>query len=112
MNGSMKKLVPLLAAAAALAMATGMAQAQQKKTIALVTNVAADFWTIAGRGLEKGQKEHAEYDIELIVTNEGTAAGQRGGGDDLRVRGVGRSCISGDDAADAIGTLKNGAAKH
>ena len=47
MKGSMKKLiVPLLASAAALAMATGVAQAQQKKTIALVTNVAADFWTI------------------------------------------------------------------
>ena|SRR5437879_1013590 len=72
MNGSMKKLmVPLLATAAALAMATGMAQAQQKKTIALVTNVAADFWTIAGRGLEKAQKEHPDYNIELIVTNDG-----------------------------------------
>src|SRR5258708_36554195 len=80
MKGSMKKLiVPLLAGAAALTMATGVAQAQQKKTIALVTNVAPDFWTIAGRGLEKAQKEHPEYNIELIVTKEGTAAGQRRG---------------------------------
>src|SRR5258708_24319049 len=87
MKGSMKKLiVPLLASAAALAMATGVAQAQQKKTIALVTNVAADFWTIAGRGLEKAQKEHPEYNIELIVTNEGTAAGQRRARGDPQVR--------------------------
>lgn len=57
MNGSMKKLiVPLLATAAAFALATGAAQAQQKKTIALVTNAAADFWTIAGRGLEKARR--------------------------------------------------------
>src|ERR1700704_5881016 len=92
MKGSMKKLiVPLLAGAAALTMATGVAQAQQKKTIALVTNVAADFWTIAGRGLEKAQKEHPEYNIELIVTNEGTAAGQRRELDDLMVAGGARN---------------------
>src|SRR5438445_12477676 len=99
MNGSMKKLImPLLATAAALAMAMGTAQAQQKKTIALVTNVAADFWTIAGRGLEKAQKEHPDYNIELIVTNEGTAAGQRRELDDLLVRGVAGISISVDDA--------------
>src|SRR5258706_5734283 len=99
MKGSMKKLiVPLLASAAALAMATGVAQAQQKKTIALVTNVAADFWTIAGRGLEKAQKEHPEYNIELIVTNEGTAAGQRREVDDPMVRRGARISISVDDA--------------
>src|SRR5260370_38744496 len=102
----MKKLiVPLLASAAALAMATGVAQAQQKKTIALVTNVAADFWTIAGRGLEKAQKEHPEYNIELIVTNEGTAAGQRRKLNDLRVCGVAGISISDDDATDATEEL-------
>lgn len=52
MKGPIKKLIlPLLASAAALAIATGAVQAEPKKTIALVTNVAADFWTIAGRGL-------------------------------------------------------------
>src|SRR3954467_7883178 len=112
MNGSIKKLiVPLLATAAALAMATGMAQAQQKKTIALVTNVAADFWTIAGRGLEKAQKEHPEYNIELIVTNEATAAGQRRELDDLLVRGVAGISISVDDAPHATEQLNKVAAK-
>src|SRR3981189_2518732 len=106
MKGSMKKLiVPLLEGAAALAMATGVAQAQQKKTIALVTNVAADFWTIAGRGLEKAQKEHPEYNIELIVTNEGTAAGQRRELDDLLVRGVAGISISVDAGQPAPGAL-------
>jgi len=38
----------------------GMAQAQQKNTIAPATNVAADFRTIAGRGLEKALKQRRE----------------------------------------------------
>lgn len=106
MNGSMKKfLVPLLATAAAFAFATGAAQAQQKKTIALVTNAAADFWVIAGRGLEKAQKEHPEYDIQLIVTNDATAAGQRRELDDLLVRGVAGISISVDDAPHATEEL-------
>ncbi|MHC2283459.1 hypothetical protein ACVME8_010102 [Bradyrhizobium diazoefficiens] len=42
MNGSRTKLIVPLLAAAALAMTAGMAQAQQKKTVALVTNVAAE----------------------------------------------------------------------
>src|SRR5437763_8272089 len=104
MNGSMKKLI-LLATAAALAMATGVAQAQQKKTIALVTNVAADFLTIAGRGLEKAQKEHPEYNIELIGTNEGTAARQRRELDDLMMRGAAGIAISVDDAKHATEAL-------
>src|SRR5262245_66593530 len=107
MKGSMKTLiVPLLASAAVLVMAAGAVQAQQKKTIALVTNVAADFWTIAGRGLEKAQKEHPEYNIELIVTNEGTAAGQRRELEGLLVRGVGGISISVGDEAEVIVVLR------
>src|SRR6516164_8134089 len=104
-------ITPLIASAVALAMVTGTAQAQQKKTIALVTNVAADFWTIAGRGLEKAQKEHPDYNIELVVTNEGTAAGQRRILDDLMVRGVAGISISVDDAPHATETLNRVAAK-
>src|SRR5262249_36570061 len=112
MRGSKKILTAsLLASAAALVMATGIAQAQQKKTIALVTNVAADFWTIAGRGLEKAQKENPQYDIELIVTSDGTAAGQRRELDDLLVRGVAGISISVDDAPHATEQLNKVAAK-
>src|ERR1700745_2724540 len=112
MKGSMQKLImPLLAVATTFAMSIDAAQAQQKKTIALVTNVAADFWTIAGRGLEKAQKEHPDYKIELIVTNEGTAAGQRRELDDLLVRGVAGVSISVDDAPHATEELNKVAAK-
>ena len=112
MKQSMKKfVVPLVASAIGLAMAAGVAQAQQKKTIALVTNVAADFWTIAGRGLEKAQKEHPDYNIELVVTNEGTAAGQRRILDDLLVRGVAGISVSVDDAPHATEELNKVAAQ-
>jgi len=51
MNGPMTKLLVPLLATAALAMATGTAQAQQKKTIALVTNVAAGNGPEVGRDI-------------------------------------------------------------
>src|SRR5436305_12346898 len=111
MNGSIKNLLVPMLATAALAMAMGTAQAQQKKTIALVTNAAADFWTIAGRGLEKAQKEHPDYDIQLIVTNEATAAGQRRELDDLLGRGVAGISISVDDAPHATQEPNKVAAK-
>ena len=110
-NSRKNSILRLLAGAALFAMVAGAAQAQQKKTIALVTNVAADFWTIAGRGLEKAQKEHPDFNIELIVTNDGTAAGQRREMDDLLVRGVAGISISVDDAQHATETLNRIAAK-
>jgi ribose transport system substrate-binding protein len=103
--------IPVLAGALAAGLFTGAAQAQEKKTIALVTNAAADFWTIAGRGLEKAQKEHPEYNIQLIVTGEATAAGQRRELDDLLVRGVAGISISVDDAPHATEELDKVAAK-
>ncbi len=108
----MKSLfVYVLAGALATGWMAAPAGAQQKKTIALVTNAAADFWTIAGRGLEKAQKEHPEYDIQLIVTGDPTAAGQRRELDDLLVRGVAGISISVDDAQHATEELDKVAAK-
>ncbi len=98
-------LAPALAGALAVGLFAAPAEAQQKKTIALVTNAAADFWTIAGRGLEKAQKEHPEFNIELIVTNEATAAGQRRELDDLLARGVAGISVSVDDAPHATEEL-------
>jgi ribose transport system substrate-binding protein len=104
-------LVPVLAGVMAAGLAASGAHAEDKKTIALVTNAAADFWTIAGRGLEKAQKEHPEYNIQLIVTGEATAAGQRRELDDLLVRGVAGISISVDDAPHATEELDKVAAK-
>lgn len=108
----MKSLfVPVLAGALAVGLLAGTAHAQEKKTIALVTNAAADFWTIAGRGLEKAQKEHPEFNIQLIVTGDATAAGQRRELDDLLVRGVAGISISVDDAPHATEELDKVAGK-
>jgi ribose transport system substrate-binding protein len=104
-------LIPAVAGALAVALLASPAHAQQKKTIALVTNAAADFWTIAGRGLEKAQKEHPEYNIQLIVTGDATAAGQRRELDDLLVRGVAGISISVDDAPHATEELDKVASK-
>ncbi len=109
----MRKFVgPLLAGALVAGLcAGGAAEAQQKKTLVFVTNVAADFWTFARRGIEKAQKEHPDYNMEMIVTTEGTAAAQRRELDDLVARGVAGISVSVDDAAHATEELNKVAAK-
>lgn len=109
----MRKFVsPLLAGALVAGLcAGGAAQAQQKKTLVFVTNVAADFWTFARRGIEKAQKEHPDYNMEMIVTTEGTAAAQRRELDDLVARGVSGIAVSVDDAAHATEELNKVASK-
>ena len=111
----MKRILTPMAAAAAVAFA-GMAalvpaQAQQKKTLVLVTNAASDFWTVARRGIEKAQGEHPDYNMELIVTGQATAAEQRRELDDLLSRGVAGISISRAAAAPATEDRATGAAK-
>lgn len=73
----------------AVAQATG-----GKKSVALITNAAADFWTIARRGVEKAQKEHPDYAMEVVITGQATAAEQRRELDDLLARGIAGASIS------------------
>jgi ribose transport system substrate-binding protein len=70
------------------------ALAQGKKELALVTNAAADFWTIAKRGVEKAQKEHPDYSMQVLITGQATAAEQRRELDNLLARGVAGVSIS------------------
>jgi ribose transport system substrate-binding protein len=70
------------------------ALAQGKKELALVTNAAADFWTIAKRGVEKAQKEHPDYNMQVLITGQATAAEQRRELDNLLARGVAGVSIS------------------
>jgi ribose transport system substrate-binding protein len=102
----MKRIfVPIIAGVIAAGLASGAAQAQQKKTLVLVTNAAADFWTVAGRGIEKAAKENPNYNMELIVTGQASAAEQRRELDDLLARGVAGISISVDDAPHATEEL-------
>src|SRR5690349_22532743 len=89
----MKRIV-LAAAALAVWMSVTPTMAQNKKELALVTNAAADFWTIARRGVEKAQKEHPEYSMQVIITGQATAAEQRRELDNLLARGIAGVSIS------------------
>jgi ribose transport system substrate-binding protein len=92
-----------------LTLAPGMAQS--KKQLALVTNAAADFWTIAKRGVEKAQKEHPDYSMEVVITGQATAAEQRRELDDLLARGVVGVSISAIDPKNSTAEFNKVAAK-
>ncbi len=98
-----KWLVPALAGAlaAAAVLAGDPAEAQDKKTLALVTNASADFWTIARRGTEKAAAELPNYNIEMHVVSEATAAEQRRVLDNLLTKGVAGVSISAVDPANS-----------
>jgi ribose transport system substrate-binding protein len=83
-----------IAGAFAVALSVTPAWAQGKKELALVTNAAADFWTIAKRGVEKAQKEHPEYSMQVVITGQATAAEQRRELDNLLARGIAGVSIS------------------
>jgi ribose transport system substrate-binding protein len=83
----------------------GAVQAQDKKTLALVTNASADFWTIARRGTEKAAAELPNYNIEMYVVSEATAAAQRQILDNLLTKGVAGVSISAIDPANSTEIL-------
>jgi ribose transport system substrate-binding protein len=101
---------------AATAMAAVVAQptlAQDKKTLAFVVNVPADFWTIARRGTEKAQAELPNYNIEFYVPGEMSAAAQKRILEDLLAKGVAGVAISPvnpDDSTDILNQVASKAA--
>ena len=103
----MQRRLALTFAAALLAggMLAGPADAQEKKTLALVTNASADFWTIARRGIEKAATELPNYNTEMYVVSEATAAEQRRILDDLLTKGVAGVSISAIDPANSTEIL-------
>lgn len=100
-----RHLLPALAGILLAATAIGGAHAQDKKTLALVTNASADFWTIARRGVEKAQTELPNYTTEMYVVSEATAAEQRRILDDLLTKGVAGVSISAIDPANSTEIL-------
>jgi ribose transport system substrate-binding protein len=94
-----------------MALSQSAAMAQGKKELALVTNAAADFWTIAKRGVEKAQKEHPDYSMQVVITGQATAAEQRRELDDLLARGVAGVSISAIDPKNSTEEFNKVAAK-
>jgi ribose transport system substrate-binding protein len=63
-------------------------------TLAFVTNNSSDFWTIARRGVEKGDAELSDVSAEFRITSDGTAAEQKRIVDDLLTKHVAGIAIS------------------
>lgn len=99
------------AGAASFALAGSLpasAQTGDKKLLAFVVNVAADFWTFAKRGTEKAQKELPNYQIEFIIPPEASAASQKRVLEDLLARnvaGVSISPVNPDDSTDILNRI-------
>lgn len=110
MNRSVASLLVSALVAGALC-GPAVAQGTGKKSLALVTNAAADFWTIARRGVEKAQKEHPDYTMEVVITGQATAAEQRRELDDLLARGIAGVSISAIDPKNSTEEFNKVAAK-
>src|SRR5471032_1512025 len=100
-----------LAAALVVSLSLTPALAQGKKELALVTNAAADFWKIAKRGVEKAQKEHPDYSMQVLITGQATAAEQRRELDNLLARGVAGVSVSAIDPKNSTEEFNKVAAK-
>src|SRR4051794_41378970 len=107
-----RELFPLAAGiVAGTALAPRLAGAADKKSLVLVTNASADFWTIARRGIEKAQKELPNYTCEIQVISEATAAEQRRGLNDLFTPRVAGGSISAVDPKKETAILQKGASQ-
>jgi ribose transport system substrate-binding protein len=96
---------------AAVLMLTGCGQqSPTTRTLAFVTNNAADFWTLARAGTEKADGELADVTVEFRL-GDGTAADQKRIIDDLLAKGVDGIAISPVDPANQTAMLDDAAGK-
>ncbi len=86
-------------------------RAQQRRTLAFVVNVSADFWTIARRGIERANREHPEFAMEMIIPSQASAAEQRRILDELLARQVAGVAISAINPASQTEVLNRVAAQ-
>lgn len=77
-----------------------------KPQIAFITNNAADFWTIARKGVEKAAADTPDVTIEFRL-GDGTAAEQKRIVDDLLAKGVSGIAISPVDPVNQVTMLND-----
>ncbi len=77
-----------------------------KPQIAFITNNAADFWTIARKGVEKAAADMPDVTIEFRL-GDGTAAEQKRIVDDLLAKGVSGIAISPVDPVNQVTMLND-----
>jgi ribose transport system substrate-binding protein len=104
------KTAVVLTGAGALLLAGCARQSASKPQIAFVTNNAADFWTIARKGVEKAAAELPDVTVEFRL-GDGTAAEQKRIVDDLLAKGVTGIAISPVDPANQTQMLNDVAAR-
>jgi ribose transport system substrate-binding protein len=96
---------------ASLLVLTGCSRAgSSKPQIAFITNNAADFWTIARKGVDKAAAEMPDVTIEFRL-GDGTAAEQKRIVDDLLAKGITGIAISPVDPANQVAMLNDVAQK-
>jgi ribose transport system substrate-binding protein len=105
-----RTVLALPAALALPAVLSGRARAQAKPSLAFVVNNPSDFWTIARRGIEKANREHPDYAMEMILPGQSTAAEQRRIVDELLARKVAGIAISPINPANSTDMLNRAAA--
>jgi ribose transport system substrate-binding protein len=92
----------------ALLVATGCARHESTHRIAFITNNAADFWTIARKGVEKAAADLPDVAVEFRL-GDGTAAEQKRIVDDLLAKGVDGIAISPVDPVNQTAMLNEAA---
>jgi ribose transport system substrate-binding protein len=95
----------------AFGLAAPAVRAQQRRTLAFVVNVSADFWTIARRGIEKANREHPDFGMEMVIPGQASAAEQRRVLDELLARRVAGVAISAINPASQTDVLNRVAAQ-
>lgn len=104
------KTTAALTCAAALMLASCGQPRSSTRTLAFVTNNAADFWTLARAGTEKADAELTDVTVEFRL-GDGTAADQKRIIDDLLAKGVDGIAISPVDPANQTAMLDDAAGK-
>ncbi len=74
--------------------ASGLATAQQKKTLVFVVNGASDFWKIAEAGVKKAQGELPKYTLQFRYPEQAAAAVQQRVMEDLVAAGAAGIMVS------------------
>jgi ribose transport system substrate-binding protein len=107
----MSHKIAVFLSCASLLVLTGCSRpGSSKPQIAFITNNAADFWTIARKGVEKAAAEMPDVTIEFRL-GDGTAAEQKRIVDDLLAKGITGIAISPVDPANQVAMLNDVAQK-
>jgi len=91
---------------ASVLLLAGCSRSGSKPQIAFITNNAADFWTIARKGVEKAAADMPDMNVEFRL-GDGTAAEQKRIVDDLLAKGVAGIAISPVDPANQVTMLND-----